>query len=193
MRVARRLIVGVMAATVALGAGIVAQAADGTATVIVPLRPVANAPLSGTATFVDLGNGRSQVIVVVSGAATGEAGPVDLRDGSCPVPGSARLALAPVAGGTSTSEVALSVADLKAGHLAVVVHRVPPPPVTDTTGFLVCGTVAAPEAGAMVMGEGTRTFAIGGTVGTIVLIGVAGLLVVERRRRRRRAGRRLGN
>ena|GEM_PF-6325285 len=161
------------------------RAADGPATLVVPLRPIANADLTGTATFVDLGNGKSQAIVTVSGAASADAGPVDLRNGSCPVPGASRHALATLTGGTSSSEVPISVASLKEGHVAVVVHHVPPPAINDATGILACGTIVAPAA-APTTNDSTRTTSIGGTVGTVVLlVGVAGLTAMRHRRRQR--------
>lgn len=186
MRGARQLAVIVAAGTFAFATHGMARAADSPATLIVPLRPIANASLSGTATFVDLGNGKSQAIVTVSGTAAADAGPVDLRNGSCPVPGSPRHALATLSGGTSSSEVPVSVADLKEGHVAVVIHHVPPPAINDATGILACGSVAAPSSATPTADDGTRTTAMGGTVGTVtLLVGVAGLTVLRQRRRRR--------
>lgn len=186
MRAARHLAAFVAAATLAFATHGAVRAADGPATLVVPLRPIANAALTGTATFVDLGNGKAQAIITVSGTAATDAGPVDLRDGSCPVPGAARQTLATLSGGTSSSEVPVSVADLKAGHVAVVVHHVPPPAINDATGILACGTVAAPSSTAPTTDDGTRTISIGGTIGTVVLlVGVAGLTVLRQRRRNR--------
>lgn len=186
MRAARHLAAFVAAATLAFATHGAVRAADGPATLVVPLRPIANAALTGTATFVDLGNGKSQAIVTVSGAAAADAGPVDLRNGSCPVPGAPRNTLTTLSGGTSSSEVPVSVADLKEGHVAVVVHHVPPPAINDATGILACGTVAAPTSAAPTADDGTRTISVGGTVGTVVLlVGVAGLTAMRHRRRQR--------
>jgi hypothetical protein len=177
----------VAAGAIALASHGIVRAADGPATLVVPLRPIANVALTGTATFVDLGNGKSQAIVTVSGAAAADAGPVDLRNGSCPVPGAARLSLASLTGGTSSSEVPISVADLKDGYVAVVVHHVPPPSINDATGILACGAVAAPTATASTSNDATRTISIGGTIGTVVLlVGAAGLTALRQWRRHRR-------
>ncbi len=185
MRAARHLAAIVAAGAFALAPPDVTRAADGPATLVVPLRPIANAALTGTATFVDLGNGASQAIVTVSGAASADAGPVDLRDGSCPVPGASRHALATLAGGTSSSEVPVSVASLKQGRVAVVVHHVPPPAINDATGILACGTIAPPAA-APNTNDSARTISITGTIGTIALIvGAAGLTAVRLRQRQR--------
>ena len=62
MRAARHLAAFVAAATFAFATHGAVRAADGPATLVVPLRPIANAALTGTATFVDLGNGKSQEI-----------------------------------------------------------------------------------------------------------------------------------
>jgi hypothetical protein len=186
MPAARHLAAIMAAGTLAFASLGMAHAADSPATLVVPLRPVANAAITGTATFVDLGNGKAQVIVTVSGTAATDAGPVDLRDGSCPVPGAARQTLTTLSAGTSSSEVPLSVADLKAGHVAVVVHHVPPPPINDATGILACGTIAAP-ATASTTDNRTRTITIGGTIGTVVLLVAAVGLTALRGRQRQRS------
>lgn len=185
MRAARHLAAIVAAGTLAVAPPGVVRAADGPATLVVPLRPIGNVALTGTATFVDLGNGASQAIVTVSGAASADAGPVDLRNGSCPVPGASRHAIATLAGGTSSSEVPISVASLKEGHVAVVVHHVPPPAINDATGILACGTIAPPSA-APTANDSTRTISIGGTIGTaVLLVGVSALTALRHRRRQR--------
>ena len=82
-----------------------------------------NSGISGTATFSDLGGGKTRVMIQVSGAGAGPQ-PAHIHPGSCsqldPTPS---YTLSSVNNGQSTTDVDASLQQLLDGHYAVHMHK----------------------------------------------------------------------
>lgn len=154
-------------------------------TLTVPLGAQNNSGITGSAVITDLGGGKSRVAVTVTGARANTVGPGHIHDGACPGVGGVKFPLTNLANGTSTTEIATSLADLVAGKFAINVHETG---VSGVPGYMACGNVVA-AAGAMpATGYGTRAMAIGGTVASVVIGALTVGLVAITRRKRARAG-----
>jgi hypothetical protein len=111
-----------------------------------------NSGISGTATFNDLGNGKTRVVMQVSGAGPGPE-PAHIHPGSCaqldPTPA---FTLSSVTNGSSTTDVDSSLADLLDGHYAIHMHK----SQDELTVYVACADVvrgaqpgALPNTGAL--------------------------------------------
>jgi hypothetical protein len=90
--------------------------------------------VSGNAVLTDLGSGRTQVVLTIPGDSGNR--PAHIHEGTCanlnPAP---RYPLSNVANGTSTTEVAASMADLQQGTFAINVHMSP----DQANVYVACG------------------------------------------------------
>jgi hypothetical protein len=79
---------------------------------------------TGTATFTDLGEGQTKVVIDLSGEPAGAIEPAHIHIGSCPAPGAVKHPLTDVVNGTSETTVMVSMAELFTDEaLAVNVHK----------------------------------------------------------------------
>jgi len=138
-----------------------------------------NSGISGTATFNDLGGGKTRVMIQVSGAGAGPQ-PAHIHPGSCsqldPTPA---YTLSSVNNGQSTTDVDASLQQLLDGHYAVHMHK----SQDELTVYVACADIVQTgRPGAL---PNTGTVADDWTAAAAVLLGF-GLLgagvVVQRRR-----------
>jgi hypothetical protein len=92
-------------------------------TLTLALSPQNNSGISGTATFTDMGNGKTHVVIQASGAGAGPQ-PSHIHPGSCaqldPTPA---YTLSSVVNGMSATDVDASLQDLVDGHYAIHMHK----------------------------------------------------------------------
>ena len=110
-------------------------------TASVSLSPENNSGISGTATLTDLGTGQTRVVVRISPGAGNR--PAHIHSGNCgPSLGEVVYPLTNVQGGTSTTEVGASLADLQTGDFAINLHESP----TNIPTYVACGNILAAAA-----------------------------------------------
>ena len=96
-----------------------------------------NSGISGIATFTDLGNGKTRVMMQVSGAGPGPE-PAHIHPGGCtqldPTP---EFTLSSVTNGTSTTDVDSTLAELLDGDYAIHMHKSP----DELTVYVACADI----------------------------------------------------
>jgi hypothetical protein len=114
-------------------------------TITVPLLPVSSSGQSGSATLTSTADGKTQVVIALTGADSATAEPAHIHPGTC-----ARLnpkpvyPLANLLGGTSTTIVPVTLSSLETGGFSINVHQ-----STSNLGtYVACGTIPAVTTGA---------------------------------------------
>jgi len=106
-------------------------------TVTLTMNAQNNSGISGTSTFTDLGNGKTRVVMQVSGAGSGPE-PAHIHPGSCadldPTP---VYTLTSVTNGASTTDVDSTLAELLDGHYAIHMHKSP----DELTVYVACADI----------------------------------------------------
>ncbi|MBV9325496.1 MAG: hypothetical protein JO352_17115 [Chloroflexi bacterium] len=138
-----------------------------------------NSGISGTATFTDMGNGQTRVVIQATGAGAGPE-PAHIHPGSCdqldPTPA---YTLSSVVNGSSTTNVDTSLQQLLDGHYAVHMHK----SQDELTVYVACADIvqSANRPGAL-----PNTGNLGddwtGAVAIVAGLGLVGLGVGLRRR-----------
>lgn len=145
-----------LASFAALATVVLAQANS----ITVNLQAQNNSGQTGTATLTDLGNGKTRVDIVVTGAPAGVPEPAHIHDGACPNPGKVVYPLNNVVDGKSTTEVNASLTDLTSGKYAINGHK----SAQEISVYVFCGDITA--AGTTVTGTVTATEAATPAAGT---------------------------
>ncbi|MBI2756499.1 MAG: LPXTG cell wall anchor domain-containing protein [Chloroflexi bacterium] len=173
------LAAGLMAS---IGWSSLASAQSGTTTVTMAAQN--NSGIAGTAVLTDLGGGRTRVVVNVTDPTGAVAKVGHIHDGTCATLGGVRYPLTTLMNGQSTTEVAASLADLRAGVFAVNFHRgatpeTTPAPYTSCGNIVVAGAQTTPT-------QLPRTGDLGDIVPMLAAAGagLAGLGYTLRRRAR---------
>ena len=170
------MVVAGMVATLGIPASVGAQAIPKTLTV--PLAAQGNSGVAGTAVLTDMGNGQTQVVIRVSTGGNAVM-PDHIHNGTCANLGDVKYPLNNVQNGTSTSTVAVSIADLLNGPgkpFAVNLHKSPQEAsVYVSCGNVVLGATALPATGSP-FGP-----ALPGLAGTAVLVAGAAAVALRRR------------
>jgi LPXTG-motif cell wall-anchored protein len=134
----RAFVVTLGLALVAVAAAAPTVGAQGARTATVTLRPENNSGITGTATLTDMGNGQTQVVVRISPGAGNH--PAHIHSGNCgPSLGAVVYPLTNVQNGTSTTEVATSLADVETGGFAINLHESP----DNIPTYVACGNILA--------------------------------------------------
>ena len=109
----------------------------------VTLSPENNSGITGTATLTDMGNGQTQVVVRISPGAGNR--PAHIHSGNCgPTLGAVVYPLTNVQNGTSTTQVATSLADVQTCGFAINLHESP----ENIPTYVACGNILqAAQAG----------------------------------------------
>jgi LPXTG-motif cell wall-anchored protein len=106
-------------------------------TLTVTLSPQNGSGISGTATFTDMGNGKTHVVIQTSGAGPGPE-PAHIHPGSCaqldPTPA---FTLSSVVNGMSATDVDSTLQQLIDGHYAIHMHK----SQDELTVYVACGDV----------------------------------------------------
>jgi hypothetical protein len=106
-------------------------------TLTVTLSAQNNSGISGTANFMDLGNGKTRVMMQVSGAGAGPE-PAHIHPGTCaqldPTP---VYTLSSVTNGTSTTDVDSTLQELLDGTYAIHMHKSP----DELTTYVACADI----------------------------------------------------
>src|SRR5438105_2618878 len=122
------------------GLGLAANASAQGSAVTVNLASQNNSGISGTASFSELGGGRTTVDIKVNGAGAGPE-PAHIHQGTCaqldPTP---QFSLANVTNGTSTTEVTATLAQLSGSPHAVHMHKSP----DELTVYVACADLVPP-------------------------------------------------
>ena len=157
-----------MVGAIALGGNASAQAGG----VTVMLASQNNSGIAGTATLTDIGGGRTRVEIRVSGAGAGPE-PAHIHEGSCaqlnPTP---QFPLTNVANGTSTTEIASTIAQVTSSPHAIHLHKSP----DELTVYVACANLVAP--GTLPSSGEAETNAAGlawGVAGLVILAAGLGL------------------
>jgi LPXTG-motif cell wall-anchored protein len=135
----RRVFVATLGlALVALMASASTAGAQGARTATVTLSPENNSGITGTATLTDMGGGQMQVVVRISPGAGNH--PAHIHSGNCgPTLGAVVYPLTNVQNGTSTTEVAASLAEVQTGGFAINLHESP----ENIPTYVACGNILA--------------------------------------------------
>lgn len=148
-------------------------------TLTIPLTAQNGSGVTGTAVITDLGGGKSKVVLTVSGGKTATTGPAHIHAGKCPEPGAVVAPLTNVANGTSTTELAVPISAMLGAAHAINLHETG---VSGVPGYVSCGNIVTSPTAMPSTGFGTRTIALGGAAGAVILGGLgAGISLVRRR------------
>jgi hypothetical protein len=106
----------------------------------VKLSPQSNSGESGTATLTKSGEGKTTVVLNVTGGPSGVSQPVHIHKGTCqkldPKPA---FPLSPVVNGKSETTVGTSLENLQKGDYAINGHK----SAKEATTYVFCGNIAA--------------------------------------------------
>jgi hypothetical protein len=153
-----------------------AAVASAAGPVTINLDPQNNSGESGTATLTDLGNGKTQVEVTITGAPAGVVQPMHIHKGTCanldPKP---TYPLTSLTDGKSVTEVDVALADLQNGDFAINGHK----SAQEASVYVFCGNIPAATAAALPTtgGDFTNTYWLLGILGLAVL--GAGVVVMR--------------
>ncbi|MEP7166837.1 MAG: CHRD domain-containing protein [Candidatus Woesebacteria bacterium] len=104
---------------------------------------------TGTATFEDLGGGKTKVTLALTGGTFTAAQPAHIHTGTCAKPGAVKYPLTDVVGGMSETTVDAPMSSLWNGDLLVNVHK----SAAQSTVYTACGEMKAPAADTMIQGS----------------------------------------
>jgi hypothetical protein len=139
-----------------------------------------NSGISGTATFNDLGNGKTRVMMQVSGAGAGPE-PAHIHPGSCtqldPTPA---YTLSSVTNGTSTTDVDATLQELIDGHYAIHMHKSP----DELTVYVACADILRTAQPGALPNTGVLADDWTGAMAVLVGLGLVIVGVVAHRRTR---------
>lgn len=142
--------------------------------ITVPLAADNDSGETGTATFTDLGNGKTMVEVSITGAPEGVAQPMHIHAGQCgPTLGKVAFPLTSLEGGKSSTTIDTTLDALMTGDFALNGHK----SAAEISVYVFCGNIPAAAATLPATGgdftNGAAMFAILGAallmVGFVVL------------------------
>lgn len=111
--------------------------------ITVPLAADNDSGETGTATFTDLGNGKTMVEVSITGAPEGVAQPMHIHDGQCgPTLGKVAFPLTSLEGGKSSTTIDADLASLQTGNFALNGHK----SAAEVSVYVFCGNIPAAAA-----------------------------------------------
>ena len=169
------IVAGLLLVLAALPFTVAAQAQNLTLT----MNAQNNSGISGTATFSDLGGGKTRVMIQVSGAGAGPL-PAHIHPGSCsqldPTPS---YTLSSVNNGQSTTDVDASLQQLLDGHYAVHMHK----SQDELTVYVACADIVQTGRPGALPNTGRVAQDWTGVAAVLLGLGLVGLGVLASRRR----------
>ncbi len=175
-----------LAAALAIPAAVASAQATRTVTINLAAATSRDDPrggVNGTATLTDMGNGTTQVVLRVA-QPTSDNMPAHFHTGKCPNVGAVIYPLNNLVGGTSTSTVNTTIADLLAGRgapdgtFAINLHR----STAEAGVYVSCGNVVAGAAALPATGGHSSTPVAPILGGASVALAGAAAFVARRRR-----------
>lgn len=165
-----------------------AGAVSAASPVTVTLSALNSSGETGTAELVDMGGGKTKVVLTMKGQPAGVAQPVHIHEGTCAnLTATPKYPLTSLANGKSETVVNVALADLTAKPYAINVHK----SAQEASVYVACGNITAQAAPATTPSSPPRTGAGGmastfsplwivlGMVAAIVAVG--GAVAVRRR------------
>jgi hypothetical protein len=147
-------------------------------TLTLTLSPQNNSGISGTATFTDMGNGKTHVVIQANGAGAGPQ-PSHIHPGSCaqldPTPA---FSLSNVVIGKSATDVDASLQQLIDGHYAVHMHK----SQDELTVYVACADIMRAAQPRALPNTGNAVEDLTGPVAVALGLGIVALGIVARRR-----------
>ena len=144
--------------------------ASAASSITINLDSLNNSGVSGTAVLTDLGAGQTQVVVTVTGEAASASEPDHIHTGQCGATlGGVKFPLKNVEGGTSTTVVGSSLADLQTGGFAINLHE----SAANIKNYVACGNIPAMAATAATAATLPAT---GGTPIVLVVLAAGALI-----------------
>lgn len=110
------------------------------APVVVQISAVKNSGQTGTATFTDLGEGKTKVEISLTGGKFTAAQPAHIHTGMCTKPGDVKYPLTDVVNGMSETTIDAPMSELWTGGLLVNVHK----SAKEMSVYTACGDLVAP-------------------------------------------------
>ncbi|HEY1296707.1 MAG TPA: hypothetical protein VGJ60_26820 [Chloroflexota bacterium] len=167
-----------LAALLLLLVALPSTAAAQSDTLTLTMSPQNNSGMSGTATFTDMGNGKTHVVMQVSGAGAGPE-PAHIHPGSCselnPTPA---FTLSSVVNGMSATDVDASLQQLVDGHYAIHMHK----SQDELTVYVACADIARTAQPRALPNTGNVADDWTGPVAVAVGLGIVALGIALQRR-----------